>query len=175
MNHSTRTHTSLSTLALPPTSRAPFSLSPSLTAQVVADLRNGYSGLGALKGDFYVGKLASTGSLGIVEDYTRKEFDDERRGDQGQIEPLRWSCAYMSDTLRVIRTDAGVMQVYGKMDSSTAMAEIDALKTAPVAIMAIEDDEEEEDDRPLWQKRLDEESRSEGWDRFGPPGQSSIP
>ena len=153
----------------------PFSPSLSLYAQVVADLRNGYSGLGALKGDFYVGKLASTGSLGIVEDYTRKEFDDERRGDQGQIEPLRWSCAYMSDTLRVIRTDAGVMHVYGKMDSSTAMAEIDALKTAPVAIMAIEDDEEEEDDRPLWQKRLDEESRSEGWDRFGPPGQSSIP
>ena len=67
------------------------------------------------------------------------------------------------------------LQVYGKMESSEALAEIDALKTAPVAIIQLEDEEEEEDDRPLWQKRLDDEARNEGWDRFGPPGQSSIP
>ena len=48
-----------------------------------------------------------------------------------------------------------------------------------VAVIAAEEgdgEEEEEDDRPLWQRRLDEENeRDGGWDRFGPPGGSSIP
>ena len=36
-------------------------------------------------------------------------------------------------------------------------------------------DDEEEDDRPLWQRRLDEENERDGFNRFGPPAVSGIP
>ena len=65
--------------------------------------------------------------------------------------------------------------LYRKMDGQVAQAEIAALVATPVATVEAGEDEEEEDDRPLWQRRLDEENANSGYDRFGPPGESSIP
>ena len=31
-----------------------------------------------MQGDFYVGKLAGSGVLGVVEDYTKLEYDSKR-------------------------------------------------------------------------------------------------
>ena len=149
---------------------------PTLQAvEVVSDHREGRSVVGALKGDFYVGKLASTGTLGVVEDWTRKEYNDERASDGSDLTPGRWSVTYLDSTLRVARTEGGELMVFGKMAPGPAQAEIGALRDAPVAVIAEDEMEEEEDDRPLWQRRLDEERAAEGFDRFGPPGGSSIP
>ena len=60
---------------------------------------------GALKGDFYLGTLASTGRLGVVEDYTRCELDEERVGDGSELVPTRWTCTYLGEGLRLARTD----------------------------------------------------------------------
>ena len=62
------------------------------------------------------------------------------------------------------------------MISGAAQADIQALLDAPVEELPLDEEEaeEEEDDRPLWQRRLDAE-KEDGYDRFGPPGSSDIP
>ena len=141
------------------------------TIEVVADSKQGASGVGTLRGDFYIGTLASSGKLGVVEDYIFRELDDNRQGD-GADHATRWSIAYLDSTMRIVRTEEGMLMVFGKMDGGAAQAEIEALKTAPVAIIEGGEEEEEEDDRPMWQRRLDDENANN--DRFGPPG-SDIP
>jgi len=141
------------------------------TVEVVSDHRVGRSVVGAIKGDFFVGKLATTGEFGVVEDHVKKEYDDEAC-DGSSLEPVRWSCVYLDETLRVIRTDSGALLVFEKVDGSLVNSEIERLVDLPVAQLAIEE-EDEDDDRPLWQRRLDEENAREN--RFGPPAESSIP
>jgi len=142
------------------------------TVEVVADNRAGSAGVGTLRGDFYVGTLASTGKLGVVEDYIFREYDDVRQGD-GAAHGSRWAIAYLDAGLRIARTEEGALMIFGKMGGAAAQAEIDALRAAPVAIVEGEEEEQEDDDRPLWQRRLDAENPS--FDRFGPPGESDIP
>jgi len=153
-----------------------FGGAPTLqTVEVVADRRAGRAVTSAHKGDFYVGKLASTSALGVIEDYTRAEYDGESSG-AADLAPKRWSCAYLSDALRVIRNEDGGVQMYTKADATAAQQDIAALLAAPVEIADESDDEEDaDDDRPLWQRRLDEENKKDGsYDRFGPQ-QSGIP
>ena len=49
------------------------------TVEVVSDARAGRSVVSALKGDFLTGKLASTGSVGVVEDFMFLEYDNQRQ------------------------------------------------------------------------------------------------
>jgi hypothetical protein len=146
------------------------------TVEVVADHRQGRSVTAVLKGDVYCGKLASTGELGVVEDYTKLEYGEERQGDGTQLEPVRWSCTYLGAKLRVARTDDGGVRVYTRADGSAAQDEMTRLLAEPVEMIADEDEmaDDEIDDRPLWQRRLEEEQRRDGTDRFGPQG-SDIP
>lgn len=145
------------------------------TVEVVADSRAGRAVTSAHKGDFYIGKLASTSALGVIEDYTRAEYDGEGSG-AADLAPRRWSCAYLSDALRVIRREDGGMQVYTKADAAAAQQDIASLLAAPVEVVVDSDeDEDDDDDRPLWQRRLDEENKRDGSsNRFGPQ-QSGIP
>lgn len=144
--------------------------------EVIADGRKGEACVAALKGEFYTGKLASTGKVGVVEDYTKLEVGGATAGNVGQFEPWRWNCAYLGPKVRISRPEEGSVLVYAKSDAGTAQAEIGRLVELPVAVVAGDEDEgeeEEEDDRPLWQRRLEEEQRKDG-DRFGPQG-SDIP
>jgi hypothetical protein len=140
--------------------------------EVVSDHLEGKSVVAALKGDFEVGKLASTKKLGVNEFYTRKELDGERM-ETKDFSNMNWSCAFMDDHLRVLRTEQGETMVLGKMESAAAaQKEIGELMSAPVKRlegMHDADAYDKDDDRPLWQKRLDQEERESGYNRFGPP------
>ena len=61
---------------------------------MVSDRRAGRCVLGTLKGDFYLGKLAATGKVGVVEDWTKREYDDQSQGWE-DLDPLRWSCVHI--------------------------------------------------------------------------------
>ena len=146
--------------------------------EVVQDARQGNAVIAALKGDFYLGKLASTGELGVVEDYTKREYDEERMGDGSDLVPVRWTCTFLGDSLRIVRTDSdSQLMVFTKMSSLDAQEEIGRLSRLPVKAMSSDEgwDDDEEDTRPMWQKRLDEENEREGFNRFGPPAVSGIP
>jgi len=149
------------------------------TVEVVSDARAGKSVLASLKGDFYLGTLATTGVLGVVEDYTRREYDDERMGDGSDLVPLRWSCVYCGDGLRIVRTDGddSRLMIFAKGEALDVQEEMGRLSRLPVTAVASDEgwDGDEEDTRPLWQRRLDEENEREGFNRFGPPAVSGIP
>ena len=151
------------------------------TVEVIENRVEGRSAIAALKGNFYVGKLAGSDAIGVVEDYTRIEYAGDSRYDSG-IEPERWSCTFISPTMRVCRLEGGKTRVYARVDAKEAQIEIGRLLAQKVeAIKADEDGEQKdvEDDRPLWQKRLDEEdgrSRGKKGNRFdGPSITSDIP
>jgi len=142
------------------------------TVEVVADARERSSSIGALKGDFYLGKLADTGALGVVEEYRRREFDGQRDLD-ASLAPVKWSPLFLSESLRICRVegDEGVPDsicVYGKQDATTAQGEIATLLAAPVTVEVDDEAEEAEviDTRPIWQQRLDK-------DRFDDVGAGS--
>jgi hypothetical protein len=151
------------------------------TVEVIENKCEGRSAIAALKGNFYVGKLAGSDAIGVVEDYTRIEYAGDSRYDSS-IEPERWSCAFISPAMRVCRLEGGKTRVYARVDAKEAQIEIGRLLAQKVeAIKADEDGEQKdvEDDRPLWQKRLDEEdgrSRGKKGNRFdGPSITSDIP
>jgi len=149
------------------------------TVEVVSDARQGSAVIAALKGDFYLGKLAKTGTLGVVEDYTRREYDDERMGDGSDLSSLTWTCSYLGDGLRIVTTDGDEPRtmLFTKMETLDAQEEIGRLSRLPVIAMGSDEGygEDEDDDRPMWQRRLDEENEREGFNRFGPPAVSGIP
>lgn len=90
---------------------------PSLqTVEVVADGEAGKALLAAAKGDYYLGTLASSGALGVVEDHTRVEYDGAARF-EAQPPPCRWSAAFVGDTLRVSREENGALSVYAKTEN----------------------------------------------------------
>ena len=54
----------------------------------------------------------------------------------------------------MVRTDEGVMYVYGKVAALDAQEELTRLVALPIVEDPnAEEEEEEEDDRPLWQRR----------------------
>lgn len=150
------------------------------TVEVVQNRAEGRSAIAALKGDFYVGKLTA-GGIGVVEDYTRIEYAGDSRYDS-DIEPERWSCAFISPTLRVCRLEGGATRVYARVDAKEAQGEIGRLLAQKVEALkadANDGQDDVEDDRPLWQRRLDDEagrSRGQRGHNFdGPSITSDIP
>ena len=64
----------------------------------------GRSAIAALKGDFYVGKLAGGGgTVGVVEEYTKLELDTIRQNEA--LDGMRWTCVFTSEALRICRVE----------------------------------------------------------------------
>jgi len=151
------------------------------TVEVVSNRAEGRCAIASLKGDFYVGKLQGSSDIGVVEDYTRIEYAGDSRYD-ATIEPERWTCAFLSPALRVCRLEGGLTRIYAKVGTQEAQAEIGRLLKTKVDELDDgddADDDSKDDDRPLWQKRLDEEdgrTPGERGNRFdGPSIHSDIP
>ena len=75
------------------------------TVEVLADARKGKAVVGSLAGDFYVGKLADSGLVGVVEEYYKYEIDDDKQFGV-ELVPMRWTCVHQSDSLRICRREA---------------------------------------------------------------------
>ena len=117
------------------------------TVEVVSDNKVGRAILATMSGDFFVGKLQSTGELGVVDDYTKRVRRDASRRWHGPV-PTRWSSTYLSPTLRVARTETDAVLVYEKCDPAAAQDTIATLLATEVE--QIEDmdgtaDDEEDD------------------------------
>ena len=163
------------------------------TTEVIVDSKDGKASTAVLKGGFHLGELTSEEGLpGVVEYYTSLDDAD------ADLPPNRWSCSYLSDTLRVCKSERGskARRVYAKVEADAATAEIARLTGLSVAVdpaalaaaaaeaaaeakakEALDDDDEDDpnDTRPAWQKRVD---KADGIKRtkdgtpinnFGPP------
>ena len=96
----------------------------------------------------------------MVEGYHKLEIDGENQYAEPP-EPLRWSAVHVCPTLRVCREEDGTLCVFAKVDGATVQADIARLKAAPVEMVEAGAADEPEDDRPLWQRRLDAEREEE--------------
>jgi len=137
--------------------------------EVFNNARDGVASQATLKGGFYVGPMGHT-SLGFSETYTRLEVDGAATG-EGSPLINSWDCTFLSDTLRVCRAQSGAMRVYEKVEADAANAELSSLRNAAVTIdpaiaeaeaeaaaaaAELGDDEDDPNDtRPEWQKRID--------------------
>ena len=131
---------------------------PSLqTVEVVRDYNLQSNAVAALKGDFVIEGAS------IREDYGWMEFGGQKQFDTTPS-PRTLKCTYLSPTMRVARTDDGAAWVYAKAESDACMTEIGELIEEPVLLDDGEGNLEEVDDRPLWQKRIDEENARAGHD-----------
>jgi len=131
------------------------------TCEVVADSRVGRAFSTTVKGGFHV-DADPLGGLRTVEIYTQRDGAEEA------LPPNRWNCAHVGSEIRVARAPGGGQRVYCRVDAEAMRAEL-----ARLAAEAVEVDpkwaeqeaeqaaaegavEEVEDNRPLWQKRIDE-------------------
>ena len=147
------------------------------TTEVSVDTVEGKSDTTSVKGGFSVGRL-SGGDLDVVEYYSVKVSSGlggvDVREEVDTIKPNSWSCTYVSPSLRVCKLLDGTKRVYAKVDGDEALEEIKRLgglkvNKDPMAAMAYkaelaakakkaapsDDEDDPNDDRPLWQKRID--------------------
>jgi len=129
------------------------------TAEVVADVKAGSSTIVKVRGGF-----AAKAEGEVVESYTRRDVGGNMESDTARISNS-WTCAYVSDKLRVCRLADGGLRVYDKVEEMEAEAALVALRAEPVAIdpkaaaeATVKKVKKPEvvDDRPAWQKRVDE-------------------
>ena len=118
----------------------------------------------------------------VVEDYAFLELAGTKQFD-AELTAQHWSTTYISPTVRIMRRVAdGARWLYAKADAEEVTGEISRLLSEPVEIAAPVDAAGETgeageaappvvDDRPLWQRRLDEEKAGEVDDGSG----SQIP
>jgi len=139
------------------------------TREVLLDSKEGLLSASHLKGGFSMGSLSS-GALDVVEYYTKRgDADDD------SLAPNRWSCSYLSETLRVCRNANGSRRVYTRVEDAEALEEMSRLGSLAVSIdpamvaafkaeeeakakakAGADDDEDDPNDtRPMWQKRID--------------------
>lgn len=140
------------------------------TTEVAIDTKDGSTFSATVEGGFAVGSLSSSG-LDVVEYYSARRPAD---GYTSSLAPNSWSCVYISDTLRSCKMSDGSRRVYAKVDADAAAAEIARLSGLTAAVdsdmvmawkleeaakaRAKSPDEEEDDpddNRPAWQKRID--------------------
>ena len=169
------------------TKNAPGSVLPTIqTVEVISDM--GLTGMlacqvAALKGDYKCEDSSDGSGVDVVEGYTWTELGGAKQFDKLPHQP-RWKCTYLSPTMRVCRGEGGSLTVYAKADAETCTGEIAEFMTNPPdpnggapevgspsssADGAEGDDDGEEggsavddpnDERPLWQRRLDDEKNS---------------
>jgi len=145
------------------------------TFEVISDTFKGSASLAALKGDYYVGPLATI-ELGTLETYGKREVNGQDT--TGAEIRNKWTCAYLSSQMRVCKSEDGSYRVYDKMETADMQAEVSSLraKEVPVDEAALAAWQEEQlrkaeelkkqqeeldpmddpnDTRPMWQKRID--------------------
>ena len=148
------------------------------TIEVIHNVKDGVAMAAELKGGWYVGPLADV-PLGVLETYGVRELN----GAPIDVEARnRWTCTYLGDEVRVCRSEDGGVRAYERIDDADAAAkalreegvEVDAAAVAAFeeeqrlreeALEAAADtppEDDPNDDRPLWQKRLDDEAKKEG-------------
>mmetsp|Transcript_35486 Transcript_35486/g.60835 ORF Transcript_35486/g.60835 Transcript_35486/m.60835 type:complete len:316 (-) Transcript_35486:270-1217(-) len=127
------------------------------TTEVVANEKVGSSLTACIKGGFEVKPAGA-----VAEAYTTREV--EGLSQEGPFASYnRWTCAYLSEAVRVCRLASGAVRVYEKVDATAAKAEVSRLASALVTIdpeagadELVEEEEEYDDPNiPAWQKRID--------------------
>jgi len=142
-------------------------------SEVAINIVDGKSVASSLYGGFTLGALSS-GKLDVVEYYAnRAEGGAQLTADDG-IAPNSWTCAHVGPTFRVCKLVDGSSRVYVRVDEEEAKAEMSRLAGLDVAVdkaakvaweleqaAKAKKSEEPEDDpndtRPIWQKRIDKE------------------
>jgi hypothetical protein len=133
--------------------------------EVVSNAKEGTSSTVEIKGGFQILPV-SDGELGIVEYYTHTEVNNVPPTAAADVAPNKWSCAFVSPTVRVCKMPNGSSRVYQKVEASAVAEELVRIRAVEVEIdpeaaaedEAVEEDEDEDDpddNRPLWQKRID--------------------
>jgi hypothetical protein len=126
--------------------------------EVVADVQKGSSSAATVKGGFEVA------ADGVVESYTRREVAGTVESDDCNLSQS-WSCVFLGSSLRVNRLADGGLRVYDRVDAAAAESAIATLRVQNVAVNPIAAKEavkvkvkkpEVVDNRPAWQKRVDE-------------------
>jgi len=133
------------------------------TIEVIANAKEGTATWASVKGGFTVSP-----DLSVVESYTRREHGSVVESELLPAATNGWTCSFLSPTLRISRAADGSMRVYEKVDAKAAQEEVRQLLKTQVAIdevAAAEDvvqqveevdpEDDPNDDRPLWQKRID--------------------
>ena len=150
------------------------------TTEVIIDVKEGTSSVATVKGGFRVDPPseddAGDGTQAMVTEYYSKRGSEETT----DVPPNDWGCAFVSDELRICRLPDGTRRTYAKVDAAQAQAEVARLRSLKVerdaaaaahyeadqmlrkALMNAEPEDDPNDDRPLWQKRLDEEAERDG-------------
>jgi len=150
------------------------------TTEVIINVKEGSSAVATVKGGFRVDPPsdddASDGTQAMVTEYYSKRGAEETT----DVPPNDWGCAFVSDELRICRLPDGGRRTYAKVDPAQAQAEVARLRALAVerdaaaashfeamealrkAMMNTEPEEDPNDDRPIWQKRLDEEAKRDG-------------
>jgi len=98
------------------------------TTEVVANEKVGSSLTACIKGGFEVKPAGA-----VAEAYTAREV--EGLSQEGPFASYnRWTCAYLSEAVRVCRLASGAVRVYEKVDATAAKAEVSRLASALVTI-----------------------------------------
>jgi len=109
------------------------------TVEVIGDASTDAVGTATLKGDFELAADGASGAkMGVLEDYNTLEFGGMKQFD-AQPPKLRWTCIYLSPTLRVNRMEDDSIWVYEKVDAEAVTGEI-------FRLMSLTQEEEEEED-----------------------------
>lgn len=117
----------------------------------------------------------------VTEYYSRRVTDGASKAAE-DVPSNSWRCVFLSDGLRICRMADGSRRTYAKVEPEAATAElarlrglvitkdpeaVDAWLVEQAAAKAAKEKEgapkdDPNDDRPLWQKRLDEEAARDG-------------
>jgi len=131
------------------------------TVEVVADVKSGTSSLVKVRGGFSVDAEGT-----VSENYSRRDIGGVMESDESKI-TNSWSCAFVGPTLRLCRTESGGLRAYDRVAELEAEEAIVRLRAEPVEVdpaaaaevvikKKVKKAPEVVDDRPAWQKRVDE-------------------
>ena len=127
------------------------------TVEVVSDAIVGRSAIASLKGGY---SIRATGDVFVSEEYDRLEVDGSQQF--AGVPQALWRPAFVGAGLRIAReAESGAVSIFTRVRQEEAQDEIAKLLEAPVGEdgnVAVANDEadDEFDDRPAWQKRVDE-------------------
>jgi len=146
------------------------------TSEVAIQLVEGSSSTSHVYGGFTVGALSGGGTLDVVEYYSSKAAKaGEEPAVVDTIAPNSWTCTHVGPMFRVCKLLDGSTRVYVRVEEEEAVAEMSRLGGLDVAVDAKakaawdaeqaakakakaangEEEDDPNDNRPAWQKRID--------------------
>jgi len=133
------------------------------TVEVIADAKQGSATRASVKGGFTVSP-----DLSVVESYTRREHGSLLEPELLPAASNGWVPTFLGPSIRVSRAADGSMRVYEKVEAAAAETAIRELLKTSVAVdpnaaaedvveepAEIDPEDDPNDDRPAWQKRID--------------------